>query len=595
MFWPKDNSQHDHSTGNARNVSIHQAAANDDLAEVSELLDSGVEVNGRDESLRTALHLAILNDSSKMVQLLLSRGADTSLRDNGTFDEPDGLTPVESAARLNAIAAMQELIAHGVDIESSSTVFLAARENHMDMLRLLWDKSSGSMSDTSHQRAFADALRVSAKNQSLEIIRFILQKLGHELEANTRVNYWQGAIDLALLAVFDCDNADGDGGLPDYIHDQNWDHAVHVIDILIEAGASINTHGDDPTQRTALHSALAAQEPPLKLIVSLLYHGADPNRRDSCGHSAFFELLGHPKATRELIKVFTDAGAVVGPPAARGQTPLHCVRNPSIASWLIASGADISAVDNQGEIPLHKASSTGNLELVSLYLDASTPIDIRNDLGWTPFMQSQSVSISKTLFEHGADIHATTDQGITAIHHAAGFCNLELVSFLLANGADVHTCVAREEYDRDFNGGPSIIVEGNTPLHLAVASAYGASMGQTLEVVNVLLDHGADIEAKEGTGKTPLLLAISTKFYNMGTWTPNEKAVNYLLEHGADPHAVDDAAKNAFQLADDRHYMFSMTGKFERKPIPPRSTYELNMGPGRGRGRGASGRGGFHS
>ncbi|KAH6852779.1 hypothetical protein B0T12DRAFT_326853, partial [Alternaria alternata] len=82
---------------------------------------------------------AIRNDSSSMVQLLLSRGADTSLRDNWANDEPDGFIPVETAARWNAIAAMQELIAHGVDLESSKAVFLAARENHMDMVRLLFE------------------------------------------------------------------------------------------------------------------------------------------------------------------------------------------------------------------------------------------------------------------------------------------------------------------------------------------------------------------------------------------------------------------------------------------------------------------------
>lgn len=595
MFWSNDNTRNNDNTGVAQNVSIHQAAANNDLAKVSELLDSGVDVNGRDESLQTALHQAIINDSSAMVQLLLSRGADTSLRDNGTFDEPGGFTPVESAARLNAIAAMQELIAHGVDTESSSALFLATRENHMDMLCLLFDKSSGSMSDASHQRAIADALRVSAKNQSLEMVQFMLRKLDHELEANTRVDYRQGALNLALLAVFDCDNADGDGGLPDYIHDQNWDHAIQIIDILVEAGASINTHGDDPARHTALHSALAAQGPPLKLIIYLLHHGADPNLRDSCGRSAFFELLSHPKATKELVKVFTDAGAVVGPPAAKGQTPLHCVRNPSIASWLLASGADIFAVDDQGEIPLHKASSTGNLELVSLYLDASSPIDKPNDFGCTPFMQSRSASISKTLFDHGADIHATTDQGFTAIHHAADSCNLRLVLFLLANGANVHAYVTRQEHNCGLNGGPTVAVAGNTPLHLAIVSAHGALMGQTLEVVNVLLGHGADIEAKEGTGKTPLLLAISTKFYKLGAWTPNEEVVNHLLEHGADPHAVDAAAKNAFQLADEMHYMFSNTGKFGRKPIPPQSSHKLYTGHGRGRGRGAFRRGGFHS
>lgn len=110
-------------------------------------------------------------------------------------------------------------------------------------------------------------------------------------------------------------------------------------------------------------------------------------------------------------------------------------------------------------------------------------------------------------------------------------------------------------------------------------------MGSTLEVVTALLDQGADIEAKEGTGKTPLLLAISTEFFKSGSWAPNRKVVNYLLERGADPHAVDDLAKKAFQLADERNHKFSETGKFERSPLPPRSSHKHNIESGRGRGK----------
>jgi ankyrin repeat protein len=77
------------------NVSIHQAAAEDGLAVVSNLLDSGLDSNGRDQSLYTALYWAIRNNSSKMVQLLLSRQADASLRDNQTLDDPNGFAPIE--------------------------------------------------------------------------------------------------------------------------------------------------------------------------------------------------------------------------------------------------------------------------------------------------------------------------------------------------------------------------------------------------------------------------------------------------------------------------------------------------------------------
>lgn len=114
----------------------------------------------------------------------------------------------------------------------------------------------------------------------------------------------------------------------------------------MKAGASINAYSDDPIQHTALHSALKEQEPLLELITFLLHHSADVNFRNFCRRSPFFELLGHPKATEELVKMFTNAGAVVGPPDIWGQTPLHCVRKSSIASWLIASGADISAADD---------------------------------------------------------------------------------------------------------------------------------------------------------------------------------------------------------------------------------------------------------
>ncbi|CAN9240193.1 unnamed protein product [Alternaria sp. RS040] len=596
MPWPDNSTQQGHGTRFAHDVSIHQAAGSGDLAKVSDLLDGGVDINGRDESLRTALHCAIRNDSSSMVQLLLSRGADTSLRDNWANDEPDGFIPVETAARWNAIAAMQELIAHGVDLESSKAVFLAARENHMDMVRLLFEKLSGSLLDTLHRQAIADALRVSAKNQNLEMVKFILQRFDSERDTNARDDYQQSALDSALMSVFDCDCADGDGGLLDCIRDQQWNHAVQIINVLIDAGASVNTYGKDPLRRTVLHAALTEQGPPMILITSLLNHGADPNSPDSSGRSPFFELLGDPRATEELVKVFTDAGAVIGPPAAGGQTPLHHVRNPSIASWLIASGADVDATDYQGEIPLHKACSIGMLALVSLYLDAGSSVDVRNNLRWTPFMQSRSASISRALLNHGADIHAATAQGTTAIHKAAASCDLELVSFLLANGANIHGRATRDDPTCGSNGRTTVLVGDYTPLHLAIASAHGAFVGATLEVVTALLDHGAEIEAREGTGKTPLLLAISRKYNsNAKSRTHNEKVVNYLLQRGADPYAVDNAGKNAFELADDRSYTLSEVGKFERKPAPPISVHERNMGPGRGRGRGAYGRGGFHS
>jgi ankyrin repeat protein len=235
MFWPNDKTQQDVQTEGARSVSIYQAGGKDGLARVTELLDSGVEIDDRDESLRTALHWAVINNNSAMVQLLLSHGADTNLRDDGTFDEPEGFTPVESAARLNAISAMQEFIAHGVTILNSKSLCLAAREGHMDMLQLLFNKHSNDTSKGHCLQAIADALCLSAKNQSVEMVRFVVRELQRAPFANTHNDDWQDILNRAFLAVFMCDD----------VCDGECDQAIRITDILLEAGASIDTHADD--------------------------------------------------------------------------------------------------------------------------------------------------------------------------------------------------------------------------------------------------------------------------------------------------------------------------------------------------------------
>ncbi|KAK9667704.1 hypothetical protein RND81_13G005500 [Saponaria officinalis] len=107
-------------------------------------------------------------------------------------------------------------------------------------------------------------------------------------------------------------------------------------------------------------------------------------------------------------------------------------------------------------------------------------------------------------FRHGLD---TDDRGWTSLHIGARKGDLKEVKRLLAEGMDANIAA----------WGPKL--QGITPLHLA------AKGGHT-KVMDVLLEHGANIDArtKGSCGWTPLHLAAKER---------NRKAVKFLVENGA--------------------------------------------------------------
>ena len=95
----------------------------------------------------------------------------------------------------------------------------------------------------------------------------------------------------------------------------------------------------------------------------------------------------------------------------------------------------------------------------------------------------------------------------------------DMLAYLLEHGADDDVNVGSEWYGL-----------GLSALHLAAS--------HSLEKCELLLAHGADVNARSASGKTPLHLA------------DQESTVALLLAHGADPKAVDEGGGDPSALCD---------------------------------------------
>ncbi len=173
-------------------------------------------------------------------------------------------------------------------------------------------------------------------------------------------------------------------------------------------------------------------------------------------------------------------------------------RHPDVARLL---------AERRHDLDIFEASAIGDLERVKSLLSDhpelanAFALDGFQPLGLACFFGHYDVA--RFLIERGAEINSPSrnPQKVMPLHSAAANRSLEIARLLLEHGADPD---ARQE--GDF-----------TPLHEAAAN------GQ-LELVSLLLAHGADVNLGQKPGQTALAFA-----QNAG----HKAVADFLLSHGA--------------------------------------------------------------
>ncbi|KAF3002348.1 hypothetical protein E8E14_007399 [Neopestalotiopsis sp. 37M] len=317
------------------------------------------------------------------------------------------------------------------------------------------------------------------------------------------------------------DQKDGDGRTPLFYAAENG-HAA-AITLLIERGANIDSNIANG-EWTPLRLALSKGH--IEATRRLINGGADPNATKDQTWSPL--LMAVSKGLTEIAKLLLDRGADTEftdsiRRCSNGRDPLHYAAtfvDAGVLKKLIDRGAKLDTCDDSGETPLDKAFNFGRQENVehllhhSNYMVPQEDIDNRRVDKAIHFNWQRIINL---MFDVGAVVRFARDSaGKIYLHRTISLGLEEVVEHLIDRGADIH--------GRDSSG--------RTPLHEAIRSGKQ-------EIAKSLIDHGADVRICDSFGQTPLHVA------------DRQESAKLLIDHGADVCACDSSGRtplhNAYQ------------------------------------------------
>ena len=335
---------------------------------------------------------------------------------------------------------------------------------------------------------------------------------------------------------------------------------VRAAEALLDAGASIETgFHDDREWESLLYGAAGVAFNP-ELTQLLLDRGADPNDNETPYHAP-------ETADNRALTVLLESGKLT--PASLNtillrKTDWHDVDGVRLA---LDHGADVNAITHWGKTALHNAILSNNsLDIIELLVDrgadptivasraSRSDASVRNKSAVALAARRGRDDVLEAFRAHGFSIEL---QGVERLMVACALNDRAAVADIVAREpklreelvADGATLLAEFAASANANGVDRLLELGvpvdaryhgdayfgtpreSTALHVAAWHAWQS-------VVELLIARGADVNAKDGDGRTPLMLAVRacTQSYWTGRRTSN--GVGALVAAGASKEGI---------------------------------------------------------
>ncbi|XP_065828038.1 poly [ADP-ribose] polymerase tankyrase-1-like [Oscarella lobularis] len=569
-------------TGDYKKDELLESSRSGDEEKLMSLLTPlNVNCHAADGRKSTPLHLAAGYNRVKIVQLLLHHGADVHAKDKG------GLVPLHNACSYGHYEVTELLVKHGasvnaVDLWQFTPLHEAGSKNRVEVCSLLLSFGADPTHVNCHGRS---ALDVAASPE-------LAEKLTREWKAHSLLESTKTADlpKIKKILTSEIVNFQHPHSLETPLHcavASSYPKRKACTEFLIKKNADVNLKNKE--MQTPLH--VAAEKAHLDSMELLLKNGVKVNAVDSSGQSALHKAAreGLVQVCRVLLANGADASLI----SNDGYTPAQMAPE-NVRKLLLEPPGDITDTDQQlleaakaGDLdavkrlctqqnvncrdlegrlstPLHFAAGYNRVPVVEFLLVSGANVQAKDKGGLVPLHNACSYGhyeVAELLVTHGANVNATDLWKFSPLHEAAAKGKYEICKLLLKHGADSLRknrdgnspldLVKEEDGDvKDLLRGDPALLEAakkgdlarvarlvtvdnvncrdqagrnSTPLHLA------AGYNQ-VEVAEYLLEHGADVNAKDKGGLIPL--------HNASSYGHVEMAA-LLIKHGALVNATD--------------------------------------------------------